>query len=239
MKNFRTAILSTLLLVPLQSCATIGSVSSHRSGSDDPLIYAGTQRWAEFLSGETPGEGAGKAQLAMMIFPPLMLIPVFDGLFSLVADTALLPITIPWAIVDVLSSATVADRFDATIQKLKADCAKRKLAPNEVCHEGVYKVQSADPLATDEGKFAHSIAIPLASPSANSTKPGKNPTEHFDYLCKAFAGEVIYRSVDNISGVQQLRPHLRSPHASEHLYAAEDPYGVTSDFSPGELFAKP
>jgi len=239
MKNLGAAIFATFLVVLLQGCATVASISSYRSGSDDPLIYGGTRHWAEFLSGKMPGEGTGKAQLAMGLFPPLRLIPFFDGLLSLIADTALLPITTPWALTDALSSATVADRFDATIQKIKTTCAGRKLAPNEVCSGDVYKVNAADTLATEEGRFAHSIVIPKENQAESELPSLRNSQEHFDYLCKAFAGEFIHRTVDNIDGVLQLRPHLRSPYASEHLYAAEDPYGVTSDFSPGGLFAKP
>src|SRR6476620_5572185 len=46
---------------------------------------------------------------------------------------------------------TPGERFRKAIQDIEAACAKRKLAPNEVCG-GVAKLKPADPLATEEGR---------------------------------------------------------------------------------------
>ena len=239
MQTLKTLIVAITLTAIFPGCATYDSMSSYRAGSDDPLVFGGTRNWIAFLNGTTPGEGANKAKLAMFVFPPLMLIPVFDGLFSLAADIVLLPITVPWAIMDTQSSSTIADRFDAAIRKIKKRCAERTLSRGEVCSDSFYILSAADPLSTEEGRFAHSIVIPKENRVGSVEISSKNIQEHFDFLCKTYAGEFIYRTVDRIEGVLQLRPHLYDPYASGHLYGAEDPYRVTLNFSPGGQFAKP
>ena len=56
-------------------------------------------------------------------------------------------------------SETPGERFRKALKEIESACAKRKLDPNEVCG-GVTKLKPADPLATEEGRFAHSIKIP-------------------------------------------------------------------------------
>jgi len=239
MQTLKTLVVSIALTAILPGCATYDSISSYRPGSGDPLVFGGTRNWIAFFNGTTPGEGANKAKLAMLVFPPLMLIPVLDGILSMAADIVLLPITVPWAIMDAQSSASVADRFDATIRKIKKRCAESTLSRGEVCSGNFHILSAADPLSTEEGRFAHSIVIPKENRVESEMNSSKNSQEHFDFLRKTYACEFIYRTVDRIEGVLQLRPHLDNPYASGHLYAAEDPYGVTSSFSPGGAFSRP
>ncbi|SRR5579884_2290061 len=120
---------------------------------------------------------------------------------------------------------TPGERFRKAIKAIEAACAKRKLAPNEVCGE-VAKLKPADPLATEEGRFAHSIKIPNPVPEDSGYRPGMTPQEYFEHLCKTEAGEFIYRTVENVEGLYMMRPRERvfDDHM-QHLYALEDPYG--------------
>lgn len=52
--------------------------------------------------------------------------------------------------------------------------------------------------------------------------------QYFDALCKAEAGEFIYRTVDNVEGVYAVRPRrAASTEALRDRYVLEDPYGYT------------
>ncbi len=123
---------------------------------------------------------------------------------------------------------TVGERFRKAIEKIKQSCESRKLAPGEVCGE-VSKLKPADPLATEEGRFAHSIKIPNPVPEDSGYKPGMTSQEYFDHLCKTEAGEFIYKTVENVEGIYMMRPRLEaSDDEFSHLYAMEDPYGHTN-----------
>jgi hypothetical protein len=125
----------------------------------------------------------------------------------------------------------VAERFEKNLKEISAACAKRKLERNEVCGE-VAKLKPADPLATEEGRFAHSIKIPNPVPADSGYKPGMTPEQYFDHLCKTEAGEFIYKTVENVEGIYMMRPRLRATdYEFQHLYALEDPYGHTTDES--------
>ena len=63
-----------------------------------------------------------------------------------------------------------------------------------------YKLEPVDPLATEEGKFAHSIRIPNPVPEDSGYKPGTSK-EYFDHLCKTEAGEFIYKTVEKVEGL--------------------------------------
>ena len=119
---------------------------------------------------------------------------------------------------------TPGERFRKAIKEIEAACAKRKLDPNEVCG-GVVKLKPADPLATEEGRFAHSIKIPNPVPADSGYKPGMTPAEYFEHLCKTEAGEFIYKTVENVEGLYQMRPRSAVTYEANHLYAIEDPYG--------------
>lgn len=119
---------------------------------------------------------------------------------------------------------TPGERFRQAIKEIEAACAKRKLDPNEVCG-GVAKLKPADPLATEEGRFAHSIKIPNPVPEDSGYKSGMTPEQYFDHLCKTEAGEFIFKTVENVEGVIQLRPRVKANYEHSHLYALEDPFG--------------
>jgi hypothetical protein len=143
--------------------------------------------------------------------------------------------------VNVANGETVGERFDKAIKVIAKQCASRKLEPNEVCGE-VAKLKPADPLATEEGRFAHSLKIPNPVPEDSGYKPSMTPEQYFDHLCKTEAGEFIYKTVENVEGLYMMR--LREQASDDelsHLYALEDPYGysVGGDKHPEEHFVQP
>ncbi|MEW6107100.1 MAG: hypothetical protein AB1563_12190 [Bacillota bacterium] len=136
---------------------------------------------------------------------------------------------------------TPGERFDRAMKEFAANCAKAKLKPNDTACD-ILKLKPADPLATEEGRFAHSIKIPNPVPEDSGYKPGMTPQEYFEHLCKTEAGEFIYKTVEHVEGLLQLR--LRdnpTDYELEHLYALEDPYGhsVGVRDHPEEYFVQP
>lgn len=123
---------------------------------------------------------------------------------------------------------TVGERFRKAIEKIRQSCEGRTLARGEMCGE-VAKLKPADPLATEEGRFAHSLKIPNPVPKDSGYKPGMTSKEYFDHLCKAEAGEFIFKIVENVEGLYIMRPRTEATDWDlEHLYAMEDPYGHTN-----------
>ena len=57
-------------------------------------------------------------------------------------------------------------------------------------------------------------------------KPGMSSKEYFEALCKAEAGEFIYKTVENVEGIYQVRPLTRNEDQNNDLYVIEDPYGI-------------
>ena len=129
------------------------------------------------------------------------------------------------------TAETPGERFEGAMKRLAEQCAKLKLPPNRTDCDPL-KLKPADPLATPEGRFAHSIKIPNPVPEDSGYKPGMTPQEYFDHLCKTEAGEFIYKTVENVEGLYMMRLRKRATdYELEHLYALEDPYGHTTDES--------
>ena len=126
---------------------------------------------------------------------------------------------------------TVAERFDTAMKKLAERCAKNPpKSSNTDCDP--LKLKPANPLATDEGRFAHSIKIPNPVPEDSGYKPGMTPKEYFDHLCKTEAGEFIYKTVEDVEGIYQMRPRqMATDYEMMHLYALEDPYNAYENMS--------
>jgi hypothetical protein len=122
---------------------------------------------------------------------------------------------------------TPGQHFDRAMKEFAENCAKAKLKPNDTACD-ILKLKPADPLATEEGRFAHSIKIPNPLPADSGYKPDMTPQEYFDHLCKTEAGEFIYKTVENVEGIYMMRPRERvfDDHM-QHLHAMEDPYGYT------------
>jgi hypothetical protein len=131
----------------------------------------------------------------------------------------------------VTHAETVAEHFDRQMKAFAKDCAKTTPRPGSTSCDRL-KLKPADPLATEEGRFAHSIKIPNPVPEDSGYKPGMTSEQYFDHLCKTEAGEFIYKTVENVEGIIQLRPRVKANYEYSHLYAFEDPFG----FEAGEGF---
>lgn len=143
--------------------------------------------------------------------------------------------------VNVANGETVAERFDKAMKKKAEYCTTHKIDPaNRRCD--ILKLKPADPVATEEGRFAHSIKIPNPVPEDSGYKPGMLPQEYFDHLCKTEAGEFIYKTVENVEGLYMMRPREQvDDYKLQHLYALEDPYAysdIETD-APQKLFINP
>lgn len=137
---------------------------------------------------------------------------------------------------------TPGERFKRAMTGLAENCAKAKLKPNDTACD-ILKLKPADPLATEEGRFAHSIKIPDPLPENSGYKPGMTPEQYFDHLCKTEAGEFIYETVENVEGLYMMRPResAKNDYLLQHLYAMEDPYGLAVGVrdSPQDYFVQP
>jgi hypothetical protein len=126
---------------------------------------------------------------------------------------------------------TVAERFDTAMKNLAERCAKNPPKPGNTDCDPL-KLKPADPLATEEGRFAHSIKIPNPVPEDSGYKPGMTPEQYFDHLCKTEAGEFIFKTVEDVEGIYQMRPRMMATdYEMMHLYALEDPYNVYETLS--------
>lgn len=130
-----------------------------------------------------------------------------------------------WGVFATAASAeTTGERFRSMLKTMDVICANKKL-PLTDTRCALPKLKAADPLATPEGRFAHSIKIPNPVPEDGRYRPGMTPEQFFDHLCRTEAGEFIYKTAENVEGVYQMRP--RGPVTDlmlQHLYTIEDPY---------------
>lgn len=113
---------------------------------------------------------------------------------------------------------TVGQQFRDIIAEIDAKCKKEKLGPyldpnepqrsdkrtNSSCD--ILKLKPADPLATEEGRFAYSIKLPPPhdKPKVEYRK-GMSAESYFKALCEKEAGEWIFKTVEGVEGVFQGR----------------------------------
>jgi hypothetical protein len=153
---------------------------------------------------------------------------IFTGVFQ--GEFFLIPLL--WSLATLSSGAglfekTPGEQFRAAMESLEKNCATRKhVEPGDVSCE-ILNLKPFDPLATEEGRFAHAIRLPPPHDKPKIVyRKGMKPEEYFKALCDAEAGEFIFRTVDNVDGILQMR---RREQATDnmlmHLYALEDPYG--------------
>jgi hypothetical protein len=134
---------------------------------------------------------------------------------------------------------TPGERFRGIMEEMTRLCVEKKLKPTDSrCN--LPKLKPTDPLAKPEGRFAHSIKIPNPVPADSGYKPGMTPQEYFDHLCKTEAGEFIYKTVENVEGLYQIRSRQKVGYEANHLYALEDPYrGPEGSNELGYFFVEP
>src|SRR5215510_3753022 len=96
---------------------------------------------------------------------------------------------------------TPGERFRKTMEDRKRYCATHEMRRGEMTCD-ILKLGAPTPLATPEGRFAHSIKLPAAAEvSRASYRAGMSSEEYFDELCGREAGELIFRTVDGVDGV--------------------------------------
>ena len=119
---------------------------------------------------------------------------------------------------------TVGQQFRDIMAEIDAKCRKEKLGPyldpnepprsakrtNGSCE--ILKIKPADPLATEEGRFAYSIKLPPPHDKPKvEYKKGMSAESYFKELCEKEAGEWIFKTVEGVEGVFQGRSNIRQP----------------------------
>ena len=66
--------------------------------------------------------------------------------------------------------------------------------------------EPTDPYDIEAKRFAHSIKLPDSVPTANYYPWWLGQDRYFEFLCEHEAGEWIFKTVDNVEGVFQMRP---------------------------------
>jgi len=136
---------------------------------------------------------------------------------------------------------TPGQRFERAMKGLAKNCARHPPKPTDSACDPL-KLKPADPLATEEGRFAHSIKIPNPLPDDSGYKPGMTSEQYFEHLCKTEAGEFIYKTVEDVEGLYMMRPRKEATdYELESLFALEDPYGyVLGEFDrPQDSYIQP
>jgi hypothetical protein len=134
-------------------------------------------------------------------------------------------LVVAWLFISAAASAEMpGEHFRKAMEKKEEHCATHKIDPgNRRCD--ILKLKPADPLATEEGRFAHSIKIPNPVPEDSGYKSDMAPEQYFDHLCKTEAGEFIYKRAENVAGLYLMRTRKRpTDNELEHLSALEAPY---------------
>jgi hypothetical protein len=73
-----------------------------------------------------------------------------------------------------------------------------------------------------------SINIPAPQQTVRY-QPGMSAKQYFDQLCSAEAGEFIYKTVESVEAIYQIRPRLvATTYELQDRYVMEDPYGYTN-----------
>ena len=131
---------------------------------------------------------------------------------------------------------TPGEQFRQIMADIDKQCRKEQRGPYETQPPSngirytdcdILLLKPHDPLSTPEGRFAHAIQLPAPYEKPKDVYiPGMKSAEYFKALCEAEAGEFIFKTVENVDGVFDLRP--RQPvrnYEYEHLFVMEDPYG--------------
>ncbi len=131
---------------------------------------------------------------------------------------------------------TSGERFRKIMADIDKECRERQLGPyepeprktgirNSSCD--ILFLKPYDPLATEEGRFAHSIQLPPPHDKPKDVyKPGMTSEEYFKALCEAEAAEFIFKTVENVEGIFEMRPSQNlNDYQLMHLFSNEGPTG--------------
>jgi len=136
------------------------------------------------------------------------------------------------------SEPTVGQQFRNIMEEIDAKCRKEGigpyLSPDEPSRSrkrtdsscDILKIKPADPLATEEGRFAYSIKLPPPHDKPKvEYKKGMSAEAYFKELCEKDAGEWIFKKVEGVEGVLQGRRNISASKASNlvfQLYEANE-----------------
>lgn len=115
-------------------------------------------------------------------------------------------------------AVTVGQQFRDIMADIDAQCRKDKLGPYLDKNDREYRdkraqsscdiltIKPADPLATEEGRFAYSIKLPAPHDKLQTQySKGMSAESYFKELCEKDAGEWVFKTVDGVEGVFQER----------------------------------
>lgn len=115
-------------------------------------------------------------------------------------------------------ATTVGQQFRDIMAGIDAQCRKDKMGsyldPSDpdyikkrpITNCDILKLKPADPLATEEGRFAYSIQLPPPHDKPKvAYRSGMNAESYFKELCEKEAGEWIFKTVEGVEGVFQGR----------------------------------
>jgi hypothetical protein len=115
-------------------------------------------------------------------------------------------------------------------------CRKDKLGPYQIDapQRGVRDsscdilfLKPYDALATPEGRFAHSIELPAPYDKPKEVyKPGMNSADYFKALCEEEAGDFVFKTVEGVEGVLQMRPYQPEGDRLGQFFAYEGIVGL-------------
>lgn len=122
---------------------------------------------------------------------------------------------------------TVGETFRKVMARIDAQCREEKKGPYLDPKDPQYKdkrrytdcdilrLKPEDPLSTPEGRFAHSIKLPSPHDMPKDVwRAGMTGEEYFKALCEAEAGEWVFRTVEGVEGIRQMRPYHKTNYHS-------------------------
>lgn len=141
---------------------------------------------------------------------------------------------------------TVGQQFRDIMAQIDKQCRKDKMGPyldptdpdyiskRPITDCDILKIKPADPLATEEGRFAYSIKLPPPHDKPKvAYRPGMSAEAYFKELCEKEAGEWIFKTVEGVEGVFQGRRNIRPPQAGDSLLMYQT--RETSEIGSGSL----
>lgn len=136
---------------------------------------------------------------------------------------------------------TVGEEFREIVADIDAQCKRDRMGPYLDKNDPEYKnkkaqttcdilsIKPADPLATEEGRFAYSIKLPEPHNKSNvQYNKGMSAENYFKELCEKDAGEWIFRTVEGVEGVFQGRQDIPSYQDRRLVYWLFEYHEMTS-----------
>jgi hypothetical protein len=107
-------------------------------------------------------------------------------------------------------------------------------APEPIPEQAREWDKPTDPRELEAYNFAHSLELPDSLPEPvpfdfsryTSSRRHTTATAYFKHLCETEAGDYVFKTVDKVEGLYQMRPRsVATQEEFRDLYRMEDPYG--------------